>query len=77
MHHIPTWTLWERGVRVPNPLAHCNVHPVGVQGFEGMPSVQTLRVQVLKKHILIQALYTNYDYQNPKYLIIGYIDPKP
>ena len=35
----------------------------------------TLRVQVPNNHILTQNLYYNYFYQNPKYLIIGYMDP--
>ena len=34
-----------------------------------------LRVQVPKNHILTQNLYENYYYPNPKYLIIGYMDP--
>ena len=39
----------------------------------------TLRVQVPKNHILTQDLYCNYNYYypNPKYLIIGYLHPKP
>ena len=36
---------------------------------------RTPRVQVLNNHILTQNLYYNYYYQNPKYLIIGYLDP--
>ena len=39
------------------------------------PAKPTLRVQVPKNHILTQNLYYNYYYQNPKYLIIGYMDP--
>ena len=35
----------------------------------------TLRVQVLNIHILTQNLYYDYYYPNPKYLIIGYMDP--
>ena len=34
-----------------------------------------LRVQVPKNHILTQNLYYNYYYPNPKYLVIGYMDP--
>ena len=34
-----------------------------------------LRVQVLNNHILTQNLYYNYYYQDPKYKIIGYLDP--
>ena len=30
-----------------------------------------------KYHILTQNLYYNYYYPKPKYLIIGYMDPKP
>ena len=35
----------------------------------------TPRVQVPNNHILTQNLYYNYYYPNPKYLIIGYMDP--
>ena len=35
----------------------------------------TLRVQVPNRHILTQNLYYNYYYPEPKYLIIGYLDP--
>ena len=41
-----------------------------------MPGL-ALRVQVANKHVLTQNLYYNYYYPNPKYLIIGYMDPKP
>ena len=34
-----------------------------------------LRVQVPNNHILTQNLYYHYYYPNPKYLIIGYMDP--
>ena len=34
-----------------------------------------LRVQVPNKYILTQNLYYNCYYPNPKYLIIGYMDP--
>ena len=34
-----------------------------------------LRVQVPNNHILTPNLYYNYYYPNPKYLIIGYMDP--
>ena len=34
-----------------------------------------LRVQVPNNHTLAQNLYYNYYYPNPKYLIIGYMDP--
>ena len=37
--------------------------------------VDSLRVQVPNNHILTQNLYYNYYYPNPKYLIIGYLDP--
>ena len=40
-------------------------------GFENLP----LRVQVLNNHILTPNLYQNYNYPNPKYPIIGYMDP--
>ena len=36
----------------------------------------SLRVQVSNNHILPQNLYYNYYYPNPKYLNIGYLDPK-
>ena len=36
---------------------------------------ESLRVQVPNNHILTQNLYHNYYYPNPKYLIIGYMDP--
>ena len=35
----------------------------------------TLRVQVPNNHILTQNLYYNYDYPNPTYLNISYMDP--
>ena len=35
----------------------------------------TLRVQVPNNHIFTQNLYYNYYYPNPKYQIIGYMDP--
>ena len=35
----------------------------------------SLRVQVPNNHILTPNLYYNYYYPNPKYLIIGYMDP--
>ena len=38
-------------------------------------SLQPLRVQVPNNRILTQNLYYNYYYPNPKYLIIGYLDP--
>ena len=34
-----------------------------------------LRVEVPNNHILTQNLYYNYYYPNPKYIIIGYMDP--
>ena len=37
----------------------------------------SLRVQVPSYHILTQSLYYNYYYPKPKYVIIGYMDPKP
>ena len=38
-------------------------------------SYHPLRVQVPNNHILTQNLYYNYYYPNPKYPIIGYMDP--
>ena len=43
------------------------------QKLEHQPT--TLRVQVPKNHVLTQNLYYNYYYQNPKYPILGYMDP--
>ena len=37
----------------------------------------SLRAQAPKNHILTQNLYRNYYCPKPKYLIIGYMDPKP
>ena len=37
--------------------------------------LHTLRVQVPNNHILTQNHYYNSYYPNPKYLIIGYMDP--
>ena len=37
--------------------------------------IVTLRVQVPKNHILPPNLYYIYYYPNPKYLIVGYMDP--
>ena len=44
-------------------------------GFRDRTNKLSLRVQVPNNHILAQNLYYNYDYPNPKYLIIGYMDP--
>ena len=38
-------------------------------------ATSTLRVQVPNNHILAQNLYYNSYYPNPKYPIIGYLDP--
>ena len=35
----------------------------------------TLRVQVPNNHVLTQNQYYNPYYPNPKYLIVGYMDP--
>ena len=40
-----------------------------------MYDARTQRVQVPNNHILTQDLYYNHYYPNPKYLIIGYMDP--
>ena len=45
------------------------------QGEQPRITDLTLRVQVPNNHILTQNLYQNYYYPNPKYLIIGYMDP--
>ena len=41
----------------------------------GFRVYSSLRVQVPNSHILTQDLYYNYQYQNPKYPIIGYMEP--
>ena len=43
---------------------------IGLAGSDG-------RVPVPNNHALTQNLYHNYYNPNPKYLIIGYMDPKP
>ena len=43
--------------------------------FGALGNLVSLRVQVPNDHILPQNLYYNYYYTNPKYLIIGYMDP--
>ena len=46
-------------------------------GFRGLgfKDIGTLRVQVPNNHILTETLSDKYYYPNPKYLIIGYMDP--
>ena len=56
-----------QGFRCLSALAHGKVPQ--------KPEKQTLRVQVPNNHILTLNLYYNYYYPNPKYLIIGYMDP--
>ena len=41
------------------------------------PQHMTLRVQVPNNHILAQNMHYKYYCPNPKYLIIGSMDPKP
>ena len=41
----------------------------------GSNRIVTLRVQVPNNRILNQNLYCNYYSPNPKYLVIGYMDP--
>ena len=43
--------------------------------FDSCTRGNTLRVQVPNSHLLTKNLYHNYYYPNPKYLIIGYMDP--
>ena len=50
---------------------------IWVPGLLGFHVYITLRVQVPNNHILTQNLYYNYNYPKPKFLIIGYMDPKP
>ena len=49
------------------------------RGLQVWPSsgqhFKTLRVQVPNTHIPTQKLYYNYYSPNPKYLVIGYMDP--
>ena len=47
---------------------------LGLSKAQG-PITLTLRVQVPNSHILTQNQDYNYYYPNPKYLIIGYMDP--
>ena len=63
--HAAHHCIINRGVLVPQP--ELGPH------YSHMPI--TLRAQVLNNHILAQNLYYNYYYPNPKYLIIGYLDP--
>ena len=52
------------------------VQGLGMEGPHVFPKPHlTLRVQVPNNHILTQNLYYNYYYPNPKYLLIGYMDP--
>ena len=49
------------------------------QNFEPKAKVRgislVLRVQVSNYHIPTQDVYYNYCFPNPKYLVIGYMDP--
>ena len=45
--------------------------------FCGVPRTNPLRIQVPNNHILTQTQHYNDYYPNLKYLIIGYMDPKP
>ena len=45
--------------------------------METTTCIATLRVQAPNNHILTQNLYQSYYYPDPKYLIIGYMDPNP
>ena len=42
---------------------------------DGYPTAIPLKVQVPNNRILTQNLHYNYYYPNPKYLIIGHMDP--
>ena len=63
-----------RDGRGPLKLQYLRVvqHP---QGMAPKKDFLTLRVQVASHHILTQHLYYNDYYPEPKYLIIGYLDP--
>ena len=51
------------------------IDPYSSSSAQCVVACLTLRVQVPNNHILNQNLHQNYYYQNPKYLIIGYLDP--
>ena len=44
-------------------------------GVVEVEEVVALRVQVPNNHIFTRKMYYNYYYSNPKYRIIGYMDP--
>ena len=43
----------------------------------GVIKGDTRNLDYSNNHILAQNLYYNYYYPNSKYLVIGYMDPKP
>ena len=47
----------------------------GFSAYSYLEGAIPLRVQVPNNHILTQNLYYNYFYPNPKYIMIGYMDP--
>ena len=73
----PRPEVWETGVelKLPRLLRLASFHSAfAPQVLPGLPSF-SLRVQVANGHIPTQNLYYNNYYPNPKYLIIGYMDP--
>ena len=56
----------------PNRLPRCKLDG---EDYDPQFSIQTLRVQVPNNQILTHNLYYNSYYPNPKYRIIGYMDP--
>ena len=66
-----SWSAPDPKPRTPNPGPMPRARaPSGSKSL-------TLGVQVATKHILTPNLYHNFYYPKPKYLIIGYLDPKP
>ena len=57
----------------------------GCQNYDPFLGTLNIRCRISQKgtiiltitHILTQNLYHNYYYPKPKYLIVGYMDPKP
>ena len=57
------------------PVRDEDAWDLGSLGSRDCPDY-TLRVHIPKNHVLTQNLYYNPSYPNPKYPIIGYMDPK-
>ena len=74
LHHLMDLFIYPNNY---NSMGFC----ISCAGYDPSAVVSTadnipLRVQVPNNHILTQNLYYNYYYPNPKYPIIGYMDPK-